>query len=186
MPKEIIKKKKKKWYSILASQEFRQTEIGETISSSPNSLIGRTINVNLSQLTKDMKKQNYSITFKITDVKDDRALTEVKKYFLNSSAIKRIISRDKNKIIDSFTAKTKDNINIRIKPLLITKSKTKKSVLTALRKKTQEIFKKEISLKTYSELISSLLDYRYIVQIKNKLKKIYPLSTLQIKALIKE
>jgi len=186
MVKEIIKKKKKKWYPILASQEFRQIEIGETITSSPNSLINRTINVNLAQLTKDMKKQNLTITFRINGVKEDKALTEVKKYFINPSSIKRITSRDKNKIIDSFKAKTKDNINIRIKPLLITKSKTKKSVLTSLRKATREILTKEINSKTYSELISSLLDYRMIIQIKNKLKKIYPLSTFQIKALIKE
>ena len=58
MAKDVVKKKRKKWYPILASQEFRQIEIGETTTSSPDSLIGRTVNANLSQLTRDMKKQN--------------------------------------------------------------------------------------------------------------------------------
>ena len=183
---EDIKKKKKKWYPILASQEFRQVEIGETPSLSPDSLINRTLEVNLMQLTNDIKKQNSIIVFKIIEIKDDRALTEISKYYLSPSALKRLAFRDKIKIEDSFTAKTKDNIQFRIKPILITKAKTNRTILALLRKKTQEIVKKEASSKTFSEVISSILDYKLPLLIKTTLKKIYPLSTIQIKALIKE
>ncbi len=186
MAKELIKKKRKKWYPILASKEFRQVEIGETVTSSPDSLIGRTLEANLMQLASNTKKQNYSVKFKITEVKDDKAFTEVKEYYMSPSALKRLIFSDKEKIEDSFACQTKDKIKVRIKPLLITKYKTKKSVLKSLRKKTKEILTKEITNKTYSELINSFLDYKFINQIKNQLKKIYPLSTLQIKALIKQ
>ena len=150
---EEIKKKKKKWYPIFASQEFKQAEIGETTSSSPESLINRTIEVNLMQLTNDIKKQNSIIVFKITEVKDDKALTEIIKLYLTPSAIKRLMFRDKNKIEDSFTAKTKYNIKFRIKPILITKAKTNRPILALLRKTTQEIVTKEASTKTFSEVI---------------------------------
>src|SRR3989344_3915207 len=66
-----LKKKKKIWYTILASKEFNNFIIGETTSSSPNSLIGRKIRVPLSELIKNPKKQNLNITFSITQLKEN-------------------------------------------------------------------------------------------------------------------
>lgn len=183
---EIVKKKPKKWYSILAPQEFKQIEIGETLTSSPNSLLGKTLKINLMQLTNDIKKQNVNITFKIIQIKDDKAFTEIKKYELLQMAVRRIISKEKNKLDSSFLCKTKDNIAIRLKPLLITKSKTKKSILSTLQNQTKKFLTENISKLSYSELIIYLINYKLQTQLKEHLKKIYPVSLFQIRCLIKK
>jgi len=181
-----IKKKRKKWYPILASKEFRQVEIGETLTSSPESLVGKTIQTNLMQLTNDMKKQNTKITFKIIQVKDDKALTEIKKYELIPVAVKRLSHKEKNKLETSFTAKTKDNIQVQIKPLLVTKSKTKKSILSNLLHETKTFLTKEINRLSYTDLLNTLIYYKIQNQLKFHLKKIYPLSVSQIRCLVKK
>ena len=177
-----LKKKKKIWYTILASKEFNNFIIGETTSSSPNSLVGRKIRVPLSELIKNPKKQNLNITFSITQVKEN-ADTEIVNYELSSSFIKRIVKPGKDKIDDSFIFKTKDDITIKVKPLLITKSKTKKSILTLLRKKTRDVLKENFEKQTFSAIISSLISYKLQKTLKDQLKKIYPLRTCEIRVL---
>ena len=63
--KEILKKKKKRWVSIISSSNFNNSEIGETITSEPSTLIGRNVAINLMNLTQDIKTQNTKIVFKI-------------------------------------------------------------------------------------------------------------------------
>tara|TARA_Y100000034_G_C6833703_1_gene376558 strand:+ start:433 stop:996 length:564 start_codon:yes stop_codon:yes gene_type:complete len=185
-PKEVLKKKRKKWYPILASPELRNAEIGETTTIDADSLIGRTITVNLMSLTNDFKNQNVKITFKINKIQDDRAFTEFKAYTLLQTAVRRLAQREKNKIEDSFNCTTKDQIKVKIKPVFVTKTQTQKSVLTLLRKKAREFFEIYSKKNNYSTLISDVVSFRLQIGLRNSLKKTYPITACQIKALIKE
>ena len=51
--KGVTKQKKKKWFNILASSEFRRSVIGETLSIDGNNLVGRIVKVNLMNLTNN-------------------------------------------------------------------------------------------------------------------------------------
>ena len=183
MPEE--KRKRKKWFTILASKEFREMEIGEIPSISLENLMGKTISVPLSVLTNDMKKQNILVTFKIINTKENKITTEIKKIELQQTAVKRVARRGKNKIDDSFTAKTKDNILIKIKPLLLTKNKTTKSILTDIRKKTKDFLIKKIKTLNYSDLIYQIVNFKIQRELRDINKKIYPLSFCQIRSLIR-
>ncbi len=178
------KRKRKKWFSIPASREFREMEIGEIQAVSSENLIGKNITVSLSLLTNDMKKQNTKITFKIIDTKD-KIKTQVKKIELQQTSVKRIARKGKNKIDDSFTAKTKDNVSIRIKPIFLTKNKTTKPVLTSIRKKAKALLTEKISLLNYSDLIYQIVNFRIQRDLRDKIKKIYPVSFYQIRSLIR-
>lgn len=179
--KEIAKKKKKIWFSILGTKHFNNTEIGETLVSEPSSLVGKNISLNLGNLTNDVKLQNVKITFKIKEVKDSKALTEIVKYEVVQTSLKRMVHKGKNKIDDSFKLKTKDNVNVKIKPFIITKASTKKSILTSLNKKTRELITDVISKTDYETLLEDLIRYKIQNILKKELKKIYPLAQLQIR-----
>jgi small subunit ribosomal protein S3Ae len=99
--------KRKKWYTILASKEFNNVEIGELPASEADFLVGRNLPVSLSNVTNDIKKQNIRITFKITGVQDNKAITEAVAYELSPMQVKRLIRPDKSKIDDSFLCETK-------------------------------------------------------------------------------
>src|SRR3989338_5688722 len=137
--KTEIKKKKKIWVSILADKDFNNQEIGETLCEEPKQLIGRCIDVNLMTLTNDPKKQNVKLQFKVREIKGEKVEAEVIGYELNTSHVKRVIRRGSEKIDDSFLVETKDNVKYRIKPLLLTRYGTKRSILSAIRAKMREI-----------------------------------------------
>jgi len=91
MAKQEIKGKKKHWYSILPTSNFRIQEIGETLTADPSRLIGKTVAVNGMDLMRDPKKQNIKVTFRITEIKDNKALTEIKSYQVLNSKQKIIL-----------------------------------------------------------------------------------------------
>ncbi len=178
---EILKKKRKKWYGILASKEFNNLEIGETLASSDGVLVGRSIEVNLANLTNDPKSQNIKIKFKIKEVKGNEAYTEIYNYEMSSTYIRRVVKPGKGKIDDSILLTTKDDIKLRIKPLFLTKLLVKQSILTNLRKKSREYLQEYCKKNDYSKLIQDLVNHHVQNDLKNLLKKVYPLSVAEIR-----
>jgi small subunit ribosomal protein S3Ae len=178
-----IKKKKKKWFSIYANQNFNNLKIGESLGSEIKDLIGRKINVNLSVLFNDPKKQSINGIFKIKEIKGDNAVAEIVGYELTQSHLKRTMRRSKDKIEDSFVCETKDKIKVRIKPFLLTKAQTKRSILSALKLKSREFFNDISSKLDYNDLIQSVISNRIQKDLKNNIKKIYPIILCEIRIL---
>ena len=181
---EIIKmakkeKKKKSWIKILAPSMFRNKVIGETIKR--DKLVGKTIKVSLSNLIGDMKKQNINLGFVITNVKDDKAETEIYKYFLSVGYLKRLVRKIRNKIDDSFIAETKDKIKIKIKPVMITRGRTSKARLTAIRKLSRELLTKFVKENSFEDFIREAGSFRIQIKLKQTLRKIYPLGLYEIR-----
>ena len=179
------KKKRKKWFSIPASKEFRELEIGEVPANSVEDLLNKHLSVPLSMITNDFKKQGILITFRVTEIKDNKPVTEIKKIEMQPTAVKKAARRDKNKIDDSFESKTKDNISVKVKPLLLTRNKTKSSILSVVRKEARKFLIERINSLTYSDLVQQILNARIQKELRDKLNKIYPLSFCQIRSFIK-
>ena len=180
-----VKKKKKVWIPILAPKEFNHIEIGETLCEDPKQLIGRNIDVNLMTLTNDPKKQNIKIKFKVKEIKGEKVEAEVIGYELNTSNVKRIVRRGSEKIDDSFVVETKDNVKYRLKPLLLTRYETKRSILSAIRAKMREIsienFKKYDSI----SILNSIVSNSFQREAKDTIKKIYPIAICEVRMLQK-
>lgn len=177
--------KKKKWFTVLASKEFDEIEVGSLMAYDSKTLIGKNLKVNLASLTGDMKKHNAKITFKIKNVSDSRFSTEMTKYELINSYIRRLVKKGKNKIRDSFVCETKDNVKIRIKPFLVTRNKTKRSVQSALIKKTKEYLMEEVKKQNFSDVVLSFTTLRLQHSLRKVLNKVYPLSTCEFYAAVK-
>ena len=93
---------KKKWHSIVAPKSFREQKIGETLIAEPEKAIGKTVPVNLLDLTGDMRKQNIIVKFIVTSVSGNKAQTEVTGFEMMPSFIKRMVRKGKKKIDDSY------------------------------------------------------------------------------------
>jgi ribosomal protein S3AE len=173
--------KKKRWYNIVASPEFKSVSIGETPALAPENLEGRKFKVNMMTLTRDMKKQSFVITFKVKEVKGNDAITEFMQYEMSGVHVKRVVKKGKDKVDDSFVVKTKDDVNVRVKPLLITRNKVQHSVKTTLRAETKVFIEKVAKEKDFFQFASSVLGTELQKTMKGTLKKVYPLSFVEIR-----
>ncbi len=176
-----LKQKKKTWYEILAPREFNNQTIGETVAFNSDSLIGRTTSFNLMNLTRDMKKQNMVVKFKIKEVKDGKALTEIVGYNMVPAYVKRVIRTGRTKIDDSVKYVTRDKIKVRIKPLILTRSIINKSVVKCLRKQSREFLKEFIEKQDYENIFSSIISYIVQRKLKSFLRKISPIAVCEIR-----
>jgi small subunit ribosomal protein S3Ae len=176
-----LKKKKKKWLTILASKEFGSQEIGETFIEDPNQTIGRTIRVNLMDLTKDPKRQNFNILFKIIEIKNNQALTKMISYNIQVAQLKKITKKNKNKVEDSQEYTAKDGKKVTIKPILITKSLAYKSSLKQIRQNIRALLEKYVKENDSEKILKDIMMGGLQKDLKNNAKKVLPIVACLIK-----
>ena len=177
------KRKKKHWYTILAPKQFNAVKLGENQTYSIQNLMGKVLKANLMALTNDPKKQSVTLSFKIDKIlSENDCTTTLVNYAINNAHIKRLVRKASNKLEDSFFVKTKDGITFRIKPLLLTRYKAHRSVLTALRKKTYELMQAYISGIDSADIFFQIISHKLQMEMKNALKKIYPIAVCEIKS----
>ena len=184
--KAIPKKKKKKWVTIYASSEFNNIDIGETLVVEQNEVLGKTLELNLADLTNDIKKQNILLTFAANKIQDQKVVCDIIGYELSPSYVKRVIKRARSKIEDSFLCSTKDDVKVRLKPVILTRSKAKGSILTLLRHKSRDYFVNNVKKQTYNEILADIMSHNLQKGLKEELKKIYPVSLTELRIFKKE
>ena len=178
---EKIKKGKKQWVEIVGSSDFKNQYLGESYVSDINQLLGKTVIVNASRLLDDMKKQQATVTFKVNEIKGDQALAIVVAYEMLSAHVRRLVRTNKDKIEDSFVIESKDKTKLRIKPITLTRNKTNNSVLTKIRMKTREYFINIAAKNDFKTILVEVMRGEVQKSLRNDLKKIYPLSILEIR-----
>jgi ribosomal protein S3AE len=176
-----VKVKKKRWFPVFAPNFLGKTEIGESYLNEVEEATGRTLKVNLKDLTGSIKDQNICLSLKITTVAGNNLQTEVVGYSYMPYFIKRMVRRNIGKVEDSFLLRTKDDKVVRIKPLITTVFKLNKSVKTLFRKKIIEILGQEAGKLTFDSLINELLRYKLQIELKKKLKNIHPVREVIIR-----
>lgn len=172
--------KKKRWFLVLAPQIFGERVLGESYVMDPTSLVGKSLSVNLMNITGDPKKQNTNAKFEILKVADAKGITELQAFEAIPSSLRRIVRRDRDKITHSFLCITADKRIVRVKPLIITHSKTHNSAKSEIRKKAKEMFIKEIYNLSLENMFKSIITYDMQRRIKAVLSKIYPVKNFEM------
>ncbi len=174
---------KKKWCTILAPDIFNKIPIGESIVSDPSQLVGRQVEVNLMNLTRNVRQQNINVKFQITKIQDKDVETEIIKYEMAPSSIKRIVRRSITRIDESFVVLTSDNKRLRIKPLVITRSKLKKSVERDMRKAIKNYITTEIKKMDYIVLVKDIITNKFQKSLAETINKIHPVRITTIRSI---
>lgn len=178
---EILKKGKKRWIGIIGPPEFKGLVLGESYVIDPQTLVGKKLSLNLSNLIGDMRKQNIVVGFKIKEIKGAEAHADIVSYEMLQSHVKRLIRSEQDKIDDSFEVESKDKIKLLVKPIIITTNKTKNSVLTKIRMRTREKIKEAFLQNEFKPMLKEIMGGYFQKSIKQELRKIYPLSIFEIR-----
>ena len=146
MAKKVITKKtrvsveKKRWYAVQAPAVFNNVIFGETCATEPGLLSGRGIKTNLGTVLRATKKQNVEVRFKITGIQGNTCMTELVSMEILPPHVKRLVKRAKKRVDDSFLVTTKDDVKVRLKPMILVKDNVQHSLLTSLRHAAQDFF----------------------------------------------
>jgi small subunit ribosomal protein S3Ae len=173
--------KAKEWYKIHAPMMFNQIQLGETPSADATSLIGRTTEVTVHDLTGDFSKMHVKLKFKVDDVRGFEAHTIFIGQDLTSDYIRRLTRRKKTKTDHVIDVTTKDGYKVRIKPMSITDQRIQASQETAVRNLMTNETQKLASDMTISELVKAVISGELAKRLSSISKVIVPIKRVEIR-----
>ena len=81
----------KQWFSVKAPSYLDNTTVGDVRAPTESDIIGRTITLNLSNVTDDKRKQDTQISFEVIGTDDETGLTETKSVSMTEKAVGRMV-----------------------------------------------------------------------------------------------
>ena len=172
--------KKKRWVQIIAPKLFNGQMLGETLVLDVKEALGRRV-VTGTQALGVEGRHKANVEFEVVDTGGERLATQIVGYNISKAIVKRMIKRNRERVDDSFVLETQDDKQVRIKPLLVTRFSTSNAVTTAIRKRARGILALAVKKATYDQFMEQLISHRLQRQLFDKLKKIYPLATCEIR-----
>lgn len=170
----------KKWFTVYAPALFNSVEIGEVPSDEPSKLVGRTVEITLFDITRDLSHLHIKLRFQIDRVEGDRAYTRFGGMELTRDYIKSLIRRGSSLIQLIQDIQTTDNAFLRVTILAMTPTRAKSSQKRAIRKAFMNALAE----------FSSKVDFNGFVKaavygdVSNELfavgKRIYPLRKVEV------
>ena len=132
-------------------------------------------------LTRMLRGKSVMLQVKVV-VKDGEATTIPKGIYLMPYYVKRLVRKGTNYVEDSFVTDAAD-VQITLKPFLVTRRKVSRAVRRALRNKAREELIKYSKTKAVEEIFQDVLIGKLQKILSSKLKKVYPLSVCEIRTI---
>lgn len=173
-------KQEKRWYTVLAPEQFDRQELGETPADEPEKVYGRTLETTLGELNNNASENNTKLTFKITDVGSDSAYTEFIEHSLTRDYLRSLVRRGASKIEAYVTVLTTDDYRVQIQPVAFTTKKADASQEKAIREQMVQMIEEAAEERSFEELIDSVVEGRLSSGIYGEAKTIYPLRRVEI------
>lgn len=171
---------KKSWYSVSSPDVFGAELIAEIPSMKESSLIGRTVKVSLSDLTKNFKHMHTTISLKITNLDGKKAKTEYSGQEILKDALARLIRRWSSRVDSVQEIALKDK-KMRLKMTLITAKKANTTVREILRALTIKTSNDMLAGRPIDEAVMTLNNEKLTRVIQESASKIFPLRSVEVR-----
>jgi small subunit ribosomal protein S3Ae len=176
----MAKVKGKEWYEIQVPKFLGNTIIGETAATEPDKLKGRVIEASLSELANDPSKYYIKLFFKITEVKDNKALTDFFGHDTTRDYIARIVQKRTTRIDTNEVIDFKDG-RIRIKTITISNRRISSKLKKEVRKLMVDLVRDELSKMKMDDFARNIVLGKLQGKIKRIINKVYPLRFFEFR-----
>jgi small subunit ribosomal protein S3Ae len=176
----------KVWFKIRAPGLFQGMELGETLATEPEGMVGRTLEVTLSEVSgmADASKAHVKLRFRIVGVNTDSRVVETRfiGHELTSDYIRRLARRKRSKIDLSFHVRSKDGVEMVVKPLAVSEHRLQARLRGNLRNRLTEVLTQAAQERTASEFIRDLLNGDLVKVVAQGVHTLYPLKKIELRA----
>jgi len=171
----MARSERKKPYSVeipYFNQSFK------VLSTNPETLPGKLMKLDMTRMLRGRSMEGNLLIKK----EGDKLVSEFIALKVLHSYIKRMMRKNISWVEDSFVVKTKD-LQLRIKPFMITRKRVHRSLRKELRERTKEIITKTITEMPSAEVFEAVIKGALQKDLMSKLKKVYPLAFFEIRVL---
>ena len=175
----------KHWYKVRAPGFFQAVELGETMASEPEQVVGRTLETTLQELSggADIGKAHIKLRFRIDRLSSENvAEAQFIGHELTSDFVRRLARRKRSKIDTSLIVTTKDGVQLVMKPVAVGEQRLQTRLRTELRHKLRSLLIEEAQRKTAAEFVREMLQGELSKYLAHGVKSLYPLKKIEIRA----
>jgi small subunit ribosomal protein S3Ae len=174
----------KHWFKVRAPGLFQHAELGETMASEPEQVIGRTLETTLQEVSggADIGKAHIKLRFQVDRVSGENvAESRFIGHELTSDYVRRLARRKRSKIDTSIIVTTKDGVQIVLKPVAVGEQRLQTRLRAELRRKLRSLLTEEAAQKTAPEFVREMLQGELGKILAHGLKTLYPLKKIEIR-----
>jgi len=174
----------KRWYPVRAPGLFQHVELGETVATEPDQVIGRTLEATLPELSGsgDAGKAHVKLRFRVERISGDGvAEARFVGHDLTTDYVRRLARRKRSKIDLSLTVTTKDGVQVVLKPVAVGEQRLQTRLRAELRHKMVEILTEEAQLRTSPEFVREIIQGDLSKVLAHGVKSLYPLKKIEIR-----
>jgi len=174
----------KRWFKVRAPGLFQHVELGETVATEPEQVIGRTLETTLPELSgaADAGKAHVKLRFRVERISGD-GVAEARfiGHDLTSDYVRRLARRKRSKIDTALTVTTKDGVQIVLKPVAVSEQRLQTRLRAELRHKIVSTLTEEAQQRTSPEFVREMLQGELSKVLAHGLKTLYPLKKIEIR-----
>ena len=174
----------KRWYKVRAPGLFQHLELGETVASEPEQVVGRTLETTLPELSgaADAAKAHVKLRFRVERISGD-GVAEARfiGHDLTSDYVRRLARRKRSKIDTSLQVTTKDGVQIVLKPVAVSEQRLQTRLRAELRHKIVSTLTEEAQQRTSPEFVREMLQGELSKVLAHGVKTLYPLKKIEIR-----
>jgi len=173
-------RQEKRWYTLIAPEQFDRAELGETPADEPDKVMDRTVETTLGDITGNANENNVKLTFQVNDVGSETAYTEFIKHELTRDYLRSLVRRGSSKVAAVITVRTTDDYRMQIQPVAFTTKRADESHEKAIRRTMIDMVEDAAEERTFKELVDSVVKGRLSSAIYGEAKTIYPLRRVEV------
>jgi small subunit ribosomal protein S3Ae len=181
--KGIEKWKQKKWFNIYAPHLFNDKVVCEMPANDEKAAMGRNINIALSQLTGNPSHAYTNVVLKVSAVEGNTAKTTVSKVELLNSYIRSLVKRGRSVSNAVLETKSKDNVPMVAKILVVTYRKTTHANVIEIRRLANEFTSGYFSSTDANEIVSAVIEGRMQAELTKRLNRVVPINKVEMRKL---
>lgn len=187
MPTERQQKKgkdkwrEKIWYSIVTPAFLGEKEIATSPSMGPENMIGRKIEMPVSDLTGNFKKSNVKVIFKVESCQGTRCMTAFVGHYVNDDSIRRMVRRRKERIDVIRSEYTQDGYGVTVKVVGVSDTKLTSGKRADIRILMDRFLGERISSANLQDLVGYLIGDEIANDLAKTTRQIYSVKKLEVR-----
>jgi len=171
----------KEWYDIVSPAYFGGANLGNTPSSQVASLIGRTIEATLYDITGDFAQLYLKLYFKVTNISGKEAQTIFSGHEYSRDYLRSLVRRGSTRVDTIADVKTQDEYTLRLSVIILPIGHVNAGQIAYLRKMVRGIIEEKAKNLTFEHLVQEAVLGKIASDIYNEAKKIAPLRHVGVR-----
>jgi small subunit ribosomal protein S3Ae len=165
----------KDWYTITSPAYFGGNVIASVPASSPENMMGRTVEATLSDITGDFSQQHLKLYFQVIKVKKREAETVFKGHEYTGDYLRSLVRRGSTRIDSIVNVTTKKGYKLRLSVVAFSILRVRKSQIMNVRKVMRRIVQEKAESLFFDQIVQEAVLGKIASDIYNEAKKIVPL-----------